>query len=56
MMMFMPVMFTFFMVNMPSGLVVYWLTSNVLGMVQQYLTNKKADQLEAEAHGREVEA
>ena len=56
MMMFMPVMFTFFMMNMPSGLVVYWLTSNVLGMAQQYVTNKKADQLEAEAHGREVEA
>lgn len=49
MMMLMPVMFTFFMMNMPSGLVVYWLTSNVLGMVQQYLTNRKADHLEAEA-------
>ena len=51
MMMFMPVMFTFFMVTMPSGLVVYWLTSNILGLAQQYLTNKKADQLEADAHG-----
>lgn len=51
MMMFMPVMFTFFMMNMPSGLVVYWLTSNVLGMIQQYITNKRADQLDAMAHG-----
>jgi len=49
MMMLMPIMFTFFMMNMPSGLVIYWLTSNVLGMAQQYLTNKKADQLDAEA-------
>ena len=49
MMMFMPVMFTFFMMNMPSGLVVYWLTSNILGMVQQYITNRKADQLDAES-------
>jgi len=48
MMMIMPVMFTFFMMNMPSGLVIYWLTTNVLGMGQQYLTNKKADQLDAQ--------
>jgi YidC/Oxa1 family membrane protein insertase len=53
MMMFMPVMFTFFMMNMPSGLVIYWLTSNLLGMGQQYLTNRKADQLEAEAQHRD---
>jgi membrane protein insertase Oxa1/YidC/SpoIIIJ len=46
MMMLMPVMFTFFMVNMPSGLVLYWLTSNVIGMAQQYITNRKADSLE----------
>jgi len=49
MMMIMPVMFTFFMMNMPSGLVIYWLTTNLLGMGQQYLTNKKADQLDAQA-------
>jgi len=49
MMMLMPIMFTFFMMNMPSGLVIYWLTSNILGMAQQYMTNKKADQLDAEA-------
>lgn len=49
MMMLMPIIFTFFMMNMPSGLVIYWLTSNVLGMAQQFLTNKRADQLDAEA-------
>jgi len=47
MMMLMPAMFTLFMINMPSGLVLYWLTNNVLGMAQQYLINKKADQLDA---------
>ncbi len=47
MMMLMPVMFTFFMINMPSGLVLYWLTSNVIGMAQQYITNRKADTLES---------
>jgi YidC/Oxa1 family membrane protein insertase len=51
MMMLMPVMFTFMMMNMPSGLVIYWHTSNILGMAQQYVTNRKADQIEAEARG-----
>ncbi len=51
MMMIMPAMFTLFMINMPSGLVLYWLTNNVLGMAQQYLINRKADQLDA-AHTR----
>jgi len=45
MLMFMPVIFTFMMMNMPSGLVIYWLTSNILGMGQQLLINRKADAL-----------
>jgi len=52
MMMFMPVIFTFFMMNMPSGLVIYWLTSNILGMVQQYVTNKRADELDLASSNR----
>ncbi len=51
MMMLMPVMFTFFMLSMPSGLVIYWLTSNLLGMAQQYITNRRADQLETLSQG-----
>jgi YidC/Oxa1 family membrane protein insertase len=39
----MPILFTFMMARMPSGLVIYWLVSNVIGLVQQYLINKKAD-------------
>ena len=35
----MPVIFTVMFLTMPSGLVVYWLTSNVLTIGQQYLTN-----------------
>jgi len=38
MMMFMPVIFTFFFINMPSGLVLYWLVNNVFSIGQQYLT------------------
>ena len=40
MMMLMPVVFTFMFLSAPSGLVVYWLTSNVIGIGQQLLTNR----------------
>jgi YidC/Oxa1 family membrane protein insertase len=36
----MPVIFTFMFLNVPSGLVVYWLVSNLLTIGQQYLTNR----------------
>ena len=42
MMMMMPVVFTFMFLAAPSGLVVYWLTSNVIGIGQQLLTNRIA--------------
>lgn len=32
----MPLMFLFFSLNFPAGLVLYWVTSNVVSMVQQY--------------------
>ena len=35
----MPVIFTVMFLSMPAGLVVYWLTSNILTIGQQYLTN-----------------
>jgi YidC/Oxa1 family membrane protein insertase len=37
MMMIMPVVFTFMFLNFPSGLVLYWLVSNMLGIAQQYV-------------------
>jgi YidC/Oxa1 family membrane protein insertase len=37
MMMFMPVVFTFFFFKMPAGLVLYWLVNNLLTVGQQYL-------------------
>ena len=40
MMMMMPVVFTFMFLWAPSGLVIYWLTSNVLGIAQQVITNR----------------
>jgi YidC/Oxa1 family membrane protein insertase len=35
MMLFMPVLFTFMFLNLPSGLVLYWTVSNVLQVAQQ---------------------
>jgi YidC/Oxa1 family membrane protein insertase len=43
MMTLMPIMFTTFFIKMPSGLVLYWLVNNLLGIVQQYLVNREAD-------------
>jgi YidC/Oxa1 family membrane protein insertase len=40
MMMIMPIVFTFMFFNFPSGLVLYWLTSNLLGIAQQYVMLK----------------
>ncbi|MDR0539698.1 MAG: membrane protein insertase YidC [Spirochaetaceae bacterium] len=36
----MPIMFFFILYNVPSGLLVYWIASNILAMVQQLAINK----------------
>ena len=41
MMMLMPIIFTFIFINFSSGLVLYWLVSNILSISQQYYTQKK---------------
>lgn len=40
-MMFLPLIFTFVFINFPSGLVLYWLTNNILSIGQQYRILKK---------------
>jgi YidC/Oxa1 family membrane protein insertase len=40
-MMAMPVVFTFFFLFFPSGLVLYWTVNNLLTIAQQYTINKK---------------
>ncbi|RMG00209.1 MAG: membrane protein insertase YidC, partial [Nitrospirae bacterium] len=40
-MQFMPLIFTFLFLSFPSGLVLYWLVSNLLSIIQQYYVNKK---------------
>lgn len=57
---FMPVLFTFLFLSFPSGLVLYWLVNNILGIIQQYFVNNKypmpavatADSKETEETGR----
>jgi YidC/Oxa1 family membrane protein insertase len=39
---FMPLMFGYFALVVPSGLTLYWFTSNILAMAQQYFTKTKA--------------
>jgi len=52
MMMFMPLIFGFMFYNFPSGLVLYYLTSNLVGMGQQVFFNHTAT---ADAAARSVE-
>ena len=46
---FMPLIFLFFFLNAPAGLVVYWLINNVLSIMQQMLTNRSRGLEEASA-------
>jgi len=38
-----PVIMTFFFLTFPSGLVLYWLTNNILSIAQQYYINRAYD-------------
>lgn len=46
-----PIMFTFFAIYFPSGLVLYWITNNLLSMAQQALTVRIKERREASASG-----
>ena len=41
MMMFMPIMFAFMFYRLASGMVLYWLTSSVVQIVQQVFINRR---------------
>lgn len=41
MLIFMPIFMTVIFINFSSGLVLYWLVSNILGILQQYYVTKK---------------
>jgi YidC/Oxa1 family membrane protein insertase len=52
MMLIMPVLMTFFFMNFQSGLVLYWLTNNVLQIGQQYIMNRMMAKKKRESHGK----
>lgn len=43
---FMPLMFGYFALIVPSGLTLYWFTSNILAMGQQYFTRTQFDNMD----------
>jgi YidC/Oxa1 family membrane protein insertase len=49
MMQFMPLMYLFFFWSLSSGVVLYWLTGNLVGLAQQWFFNKTAAPVEARA-------
>jgi YidC/Oxa1 family membrane protein insertase len=52
MMLIMPVIMTIFFMNFQSGLVLYWLTNNVLQIGQQYIMNRMMGKKKRESHGK----
>jgi len=52
MMMIMPIIMTFFFAMAQSGLVLYWLTTNVLQIGQQALINHMMARQKKDAHGK----
>jgi YidC/Oxa1 family membrane protein insertase len=52
MMLIMPVIMTIFFMNFQSGLVLYWLTNNVLQIGQQYIMNRMMNKKKRESHGK----
>lgn len=46
---FMPIMFGYFALVVPSGLTLYWFTSNILGIAQHFFTKTQLDQPPAKA-------
>ncbi|MFQ5929598.1 MAG: membrane protein insertase YidC, partial [Acidobacteriota bacterium] len=54
MMMFLPVIFTFFFLNFSSGLVLYFLFSNLFGMMLQFLLQKWTPELASAGSARKA--
>ncbi|MDZ7783328.1 MAG: membrane protein insertase YidC [Halioglobus sp.] len=48
-MQWMPIVFTFFFLWFPAGLVLYWLVNNLLSIAQQYYITRKIERADAKA-------
>ncbi len=51
---YLPVLFTFFFITFPAGLVLYWLTNNLASIAQQYFVNRKFATLKKETPAKET--
>jgi YidC/Oxa1 family membrane protein insertase len=47
---FLPIIFTFFFITFPSGLVLYWFVNNLFSIAQQYIVNKQFEAAKAARH------
>jgi len=47
---FLPIIFTFFFVTFPAGLVLYWFTNNLFSIAQQFLVNRQFEAIKAARH------
>jgi YidC/Oxa1 family membrane protein insertase len=50
---FLPVIFTFFFLTFPAGLVLYWFVNNLLSILQQYIINKRLESGKVESHEKD---
>jgi YidC/Oxa1 family membrane protein insertase len=48
-MQWMPIIFTFFFLWFPAGLVLYWVTNNLLSIAQQWVITRKIEQAGSKA-------
>jgi YidC/Oxa1 family membrane protein insertase len=51
---FLPIIFTFFFITFPSGLVLYWFINNLFSIAQQFFVNKKFESIKAERHEKHL--
>ncbi|MFW6307108.1 MAG: membrane protein insertase YidC [Campylobacterales bacterium] len=51
---FLPLIFTFFFLTFPSGLVLYWFVNNLFSIAQQWIINKSFEKKRAKKNEQEV--
>ena len=51
---FLPLIFTFFFVTFPAGLVLYWLVNNIFQITQQFIVNKQFEAAKAMRHEKHL--
>lgn len=52
---FLPIIFTFFFITFPSGLVLYWFVNNLFSIGQQFIVNRKYEAMKAQRHEQHLE-